>query len=72
MTPAQAAEVIGCHPRHVRWMIAQGKVLFDRTILQVTAKGFELVQYDISADEVERVRKVWTAKKNRNPKKKGK
>ena len=49
MTPRQAAEILGCDPSHVRWLIREGRLEADRRELET---GQYI--YSIREDEVER------------------
>lgn len=40
LTPIEAAQLIGCSVRHVRWLIVQGKVKAHRLVDSTIGAGF--------------------------------
>jgi len=50
MTPSKAAKIIGCHVRHVRSLIARGKLRATRHTV------FGRLYYDVGREEAERYR----------------
>lgn len=57
MTPTEAAQIIGCCPAHVRFLIRQGKLKATKRVVISAVKKTRSTEYTITKAEAERIRK---------------
>lgn len=56
MTPAEAAEIIGCSPAHVRFLCRKGLIKAKREESRSPVQGLPVHEYSVTKAEAERYR----------------